>query len=305
MAVLVFALAVLGVFATSYITSKTTTRTQSQAAADVPFTNRMPFKQALTISGRLMPQETPVTSVGAETLYNKDLNFILYTQFPQDFANTSLAADKLKALSLPIAIDQSVILQTAQSQGLITLTSDIFNNLNKDYVKRGKNVKSLTDKLSGGEEIISGGAISVWYHNVKLPSIPMDQARTLALSKITTVYDDFRAGKLTFQQACDQIKNDATLAQIDLSYQKNACVTFTDQSVSEPILLRDIFNKALLKLQPGQVSPILEYPPRKTKMQLSEEYFIFMTVFSRSNSGKGSFDEMLNSWKNNYAITIL
>lgn len=269
------------------------------------------LEDALSDKGKFMPQETPVAIVGKEQLYYKDLNYILYLLFPDSFDTLNKPMEELKKLALDEAVNQSTILQMGGQQELVTLTPLIFNSLDKDYQLRAKTVKEIQDKLISGQELISGGAISVWYHNVRMPSIPLDEARTIAQSKIQAVYDTMKTDMTggmkiqdAFDKACNTLKNDSSLSSIDTSYDRNACVTFTDKPLDEPILVRDYLNQALHKLQSGQVSGILEYPPKKTKTQMSEEYFIYMIMFSRTNSGKGSFDEKLQIQKGNYGVKV-
>lgn len=261
--------------------------------------------EATTTNGRLLPQDQPVAKIGSETIFNRDLNYILATQFPQDYANSDPAV--LRNLALPIAIDQSVLLQENRKKGLAKLSPELFNNPAKNYHERDKLVQKLTGQQKAKDEKISGGLISVWYHNVKMPSIPLSDAQNLAYKTITTVYNNLKSqpvNKAAFVQAAETIKNNSALAQIDPSYKGNAYFEFSDKTRNEPISVRPAIDQEIWKLKPGELSKIVPIPAARVQFgQQDEEFFVIVTVYSRTNTGQGNFADWLTSVKKGYPVT--
>jgi hypothetical protein len=246
-----------------------------------------------------------MAKVGEETIYGEDLNYILENEYPADFASKSADMEMLKKKSLLTAIDDSVILQSGQKAGFIKLTPDIFNNINKEYTLRNKTVKELTAKFKAKEEKISGGMISIWFHNVSLPSIPLDEAEKLAKTKIEKVYIDIKSGKITFKEGGKAVQNDTELIKIDKNYKGNAIYEFSERISSQATFIYSDMETALWSLKEEEMSPVIRHPKEGIPLgSQQEEFYAIIKVYKRENLGQGSFWDWLEKEKEQYVITL-
>ena len=258
--------------------------------------------EALTDKGKF-PSGEKVAQVGQEIIYGRDLNYILYEEFPQDFFSPSASISAVKQKSLITAINDSVLLQSEAKEGLINLTPVIFNNLNKNQQLRKKKVQEITKRRMATEEKISGAAISIWYHNVQPPSIPIYEAEKLAKSKIQEVYNDIKQGKITFQEGGEIVRNDSELAKIDPSFRGNAYMGFDDLSPPQQPFTYKALNQAVSSLKEGEISNILKIVSPNDKNP-DEEFYAFVKIFKRTNRGSGNFFSWLEKEKKSYEIVV-
>ena len=259
--------------------------------------------EALTDKGKF-PSGEKVAQVGEEIIYGRDMNYILYEEFPQDFFSPAASISALKQKGILTAINDSVLLQSEAREGLISLTPMIFNNPNKNLLLRKKRVQEITKRRIATEEKISGAAISIWYHNVKPPSIPIDEAEKLAKTKIEKVYNDVKQGKITFQEGGNRIMNDTALAKIDFSYKGNAYMEFTEKAIDDRPFAHSKLNEVLLSLKEEEMSEIIKVVSPPDSQNPDEEFYAFVKIFKRTNRGSGNFFSWLEKEKKSYEIVV-
>lgn len=224
-----------------------------------------------------------LATVGSEPIYGSDLNYVLYTNYP----NNTLTDPQAKKVALESAATTSAILQAAKVQNIVTVSDQILTS--KDYASKTKLVNQIRDIISAKSTKYSASAISIWYYNATAPKISESQARQIARSKIARLLNDLRTGKINMQQAGEQIKNDTSLAQIDSNYRGNAYSSFNDWTIDNPPFSFSIMNKTVLSMNPKQYSDIIEI---EISTGMIEKLF---TILYLDNVQDGQFDS-LSSW---------
>ncbi len=263
----------------------------------------------LNNKGPFLPQEHVAAKVGEESIYNKDLNYAVYSRYYSELIKPSTSAANLKYKVLSELIDDSILLQASQLYpqifGTVNLNQSIFDNIDKDYQQRENTLEKLKDSFNNKlEEKISGGRISIWYHNVNPPTkYTIDEARTIAQNKIQAIYQNLISGKITFSEAGNQIKNDGSLADLDPNYKGNAVYLFDNVSPDTIAFPSQQIKDTVLHLKPGQISTITEQQNPKPS-NIGEEFFAIWTITNITNSNEGDLSNWIDKQKSSFNITI-
>ncbi len=211
--------------------------------------------------------KAPIMTVDQETLYGCDLNalFILYE--PQAYIQATAISPQDSTLNsvLDGLITNSALLQEGKNQGLISLTSNIFNSPDKDMFSRLAAVKSMRtvfeDQL---EKRVDFEVITIYFHNQVDPLIPLEEAKAVAKAKMDILYERLKAGEITMEQAgaeiaADQIVGDTTgvsLSQLDPIYDKNAYISRIGHKFNARIFKDPVYDDELRSLGEGQISTV-------------------------------------------------
>lgn len=245
-----------------------------------------------------------IAKVGAEFLYQVDLDLELSFYPPSEDINTA------KQVIYDKMVTDSVILQGASGERLITLDDKIFNSPIKtqaDYIKRVQTVKTAKTALETRGEI-QGAYVSIWFNNnrpasetegdeTKLQQI--EDKKKQALDKITPLHDKVAAGEMTIIQAGEAIRNDPTLESLDPAYKVNAISDFS-VSPSEAITIDPDFDAILKGLAVNGVTEVtlLQAHQIDTNKVIDASY-VFGTVTNKSTST--SYETWLGQKRSAYA----
>lgn len=224
-----------------------------------------------------------IAKVGEELIYQKDLDTEM-SYYPK--VKPVKQAETRKFLLEKIATD-SAILQGAKADGFISLDSSVFNAPNKDYLKRIKLVEQAKKAVADQTDGIEGMVVSIWFYNIKPGAVGYTKGKEIAYQKITKLQEDVKSKKMTIQQAAAQIRNDASLVQVDPSYKSNALFAFK-AGRNQKISFSPQFNALLWKLQEGDISDVFlaqdrEKPSGDKKI---DAVYMFGTVTKRISTGK-------------------
>lgn len=274
------------------------------------------LSEALTTKGRL-PQDQKIAQVGQEIIYGRDLNYILYQDFPSSFYSNTATPEALIQTALPSAVNNSILLQASYPPGTPGsptggnqnnsnfLTPDIFNNPNKDETLRQQKIQEITNARRKSNETVSGALITVWLHNVDPPSIPYPDADKLAKDTITGLYNRLISGQMTFREAGAFIRNDQELSKIDFNYRGNAYYEFKDQNVNVPPFTFSQLNSVIESLDTGQMSQIIRVPDASSAPGTKEEeFYAIIKVYNRTNQGNGNIGNWIDSQRAKFTVTI-
>lgn len=260
------------------------------------------INQAIT-NGRF-ESTRPVAKVGNETLYGNDLNYVLAVNFPDQYQNPNISDSQLKQLGLPLLASQSALLQLANQISPATqINSGVYNSDQKDIWARAQLVQKLTEAYQSQELHFTGKMLTIWYHNVRLPSIPLAQAQQLAKSKIDSLYTRIKSHTLTIDSAANQIRSDSELAKIDPNYKGNALTVFDGATQSNPPFTFSELNQALFQLKSGELSTVIKVPTTATK-STDEEFYAIIQVDKVTNTRNQTLDEWLSENIQKYPITV-
>lgn len=241
-----------------------------------------------------------IAKVGEEILYGSDFNYMFdnYTTYiyrPADKGVVSKENPEDVKNVLDYLTHQSMVLQVARTQKLIELNDKIYNNPNKDWSLRVQTYANAIRLLESKEEKVTISMISAWYYNTKPPKGDVEAARLLAKSKIEKVHADIKSGKITFEQGGKLLASDVVFADLDFNYKRNNYVIIRNRPVSS-VFTFEPMNEVMRKLNPGQVSEIIEINAKELdpKAQLDERFFAFMKLNSAENKGLGTYDSLMN-----------
>lgn len=241
-----------------------------------------------------------IAQVGEEKIYQADLNFELAAQGGIDKKDIK----EKQRLFKKIAAD-SIIIQQAVKDNIITADQTVYNSPDKDYQKRVNLVKEIREKVNDMSNQTSGVAYSIWFWNTKPGEMGVEKGKQFALEKITRVHKMLKDKKIDASGAGEMIKNDSTLSQIDPAYQTNAFFNFTKKgnSVTQSKEMDIIIDS----LKEGEVSDIVLGKLTNTKTgQVTENYYAFATVTKKvTSSGFNSFKDWFDKNKKGYAIKYL
>lgn len=244
-----------------------------------------------------VPGDKVIVKAGEEEIYKEDFDF--------EFASYPLNAQIDKKIILDKLINDSVILQSAQKEGLITLDPTVFNSPSKNYLKRIDLIGTAKNKVNEGKESIQGKVISIFVLNGPVGPLGYEKSRQIVFDKITSLQARVKANEITVDQAIEEIKDDSGLEQIDKAYKTNASFNFIREK-DEPITRIDKMNEQLRTLKEGEVSDIFAYAYKnsQTKEEFDTYYSFGIVEKVVKNPNLPNFETWLNNGKKNYEISI-
>ncbi|MCX7997050.1 MAG: hypothetical protein N2691_04865 [Patescibacteria group bacterium] len=280
---------------------------ESGSAAPTGFGGENPFDRdpdpaTANIDPNIGPQERQqalqsgaFAKVGEEFLYENDLNYEL-AYYP------TLPGQDPEQIVVAKMIEDSIILQGAAADKLITLDTTVFNSPDKDYAKRTQLVAKAREIVETKSVVLEGTVIAIWFHNMQPGPAGYEAGKKLASDEIKRLLAEIRAKRLTLKQAGEQIKNNAALAQVDPNYRGNAIFDFAVRRGGKITYSPDI-DAEIFKLTPGQVSGVLtgkDLDPL-TGNRIDAVYMI-AEVTNRNTSAISNFDSWLDGKKRIYEI---
>ena len=133
----------------------------------------------------------------------------------------------------------------------------------------------------------------------------LEEAKSLANSKIQKVYNLIKNGSITFGKGGQMIKNDGDLATIDKNYKGNAYFEFTDKRLDKNVFVYKDLNDLLRKLSEGEMTEVFQHPdPSIPLCTEEEEFYGIIKVTKRTNPGNGSYADWLKKEKEKYEISV-
>jgi len=240
-----------------------------------------------------------VATVGSETIYGDDLNYVLAKNYLKSTGNKT--NEELKELALDIVAKESALLQAANDEGSIELTEEIFNNPNKNQIERKKKVEEIRDAIENNAEKFTTSAIAIWYYDMDKPFIPEVQARQIARTKITQYHSQIKAGEISMEEAGEAVKKDASLRKQDINYEGNAYVLNKDWNSDEPPFTFQTLNETALNLEEGQVSEVIEIIREKP---LIEKFFIIIKMEKRQQGNNVVISEWTKDALERYPLNV-
>ncbi len=242
------------------------------------------------------PADKIILKVGEENIYEKDLDTEL-AYFPGKKTLTT------KERLLKKLIKDSIVLQAAKTDGLITLSDSVFNSLNKNYLQRVQLVSSVTQLIENKQKSLSGNIISIWFDNTQPGPAGYNKGKEIALQKITQLQAAVKNKQITIEQAGQQIIQDTNLAQVDPSYAANAILPFS-VNTTDKISFDPTFDAKLRSLPASGVSDVYLIKDKDNTGNLVDAVYMFGQVLDRkSGSAGGDFDTWYAQKVSNYAIT--
>lgn len=239
-----------------------------------------------------------VLRVGEEYIYQSDIEAresIYFGDLTED-VRTQIRTD---------LIHESVAIQEAIKQGILTSTGTYYNRPDKNLSQRAQALAQVQTELEGTMGQISGTVISIWFQNITPGPLGYERSKQLALQKITSLHTRVRSRQITIQQAAEEIRNDESLAQLNPAYVQNAEYPFDETNINEVTLFPEI-NEAVAKLKAGEVSPIITAKGSTDLDRDTEILYAFGAVTQNTLEGQGlTYKEWLEQKVAAYQVTQL
>lgn len=236
-----------------------------------------------------------IGKVGDENIYQKDLDTELMN-YP-DVQGVDKRAVLLQKMS-----KDSIILQAAQKEGLVTLDASVYNSPQKDYAKRVSLVADVMNKIDERKNTIEGNIVTIWFFNGTAGAVGYERGREIANQKITALHTNVTGKKMTMQQAGDAIRADSSLASVDRSYKVNASRTFKGTS-TDAITIDPNFDAVIRKLKPGEITPVfLAKSTDPDTKEVLDSLYMFAQVTKNSSGSSVTFDQWYAQQEKQYAI---
>jgi hypothetical protein len=202
-------------------------------------------------------------------------------------------------------IEDSIILQAGQKEGLIELTSDIFNNRNKNYTNRLKAVELVKSKVGARQETITVELFALWFYNTQPAEIGLEKGKQIAFQKMSAIHSQLKTKKIDSKQAADLIKSDTSLAQLDKAYVSNAYSEVT-ATPEEHLTFDNEFDAKIRALQPGDITDLyLAKFSYKKDQPPSDVAYVIAKMVDKKNGVITSQTEWLQDYKKQYEVTVL
>lgn len=251
------------------------------------------------------PAKDVIAQIGKETLFGEDLNYELKVYFPQVLKTKDPVPEEIKNKALDQIVKDSILLQAAADEGVISLNEKVFNNQKKDQRQRNIMINSIEEKIN--KKLINwvkGEMISIWFKNIYEPKMGLTVARQVTREKMEAIYNDLTAGVLpSLKEAGEVIKNDPALALIDPSYKGNAYLEFEIKQ-GESFFIDPKVQEEAFKLQVGQLSEILVGQDQNPGGEFYDCNFIVMKILKRELKGYQSVEDWFNQKSKNYEVEI-
>lgn len=237
-----------------------------------------------------------IGKVGDENIYQKDLDTEVMN-YP-DVQGVDKRAVLLQKMS-----KDSIILQAAQKEGLLTLDAAVFNSPQKDYAKRVSLVADVMKKIDERKNTIEGTIVAIWFYNGTAGPVGYERGRDIANAKITALHTNVTSKKMTMQQAGNAIRADSSLASVDKAYKVNASRTFKG-TTTDAITIDPNFDAVIRKLKPSEISSVfLAKSTDPDTKQVLDSLYMFAQVTKNASGTSVTFDQWYAQQEKQYAIS--
>lgn len=239
---------------------------------------------------------TAIAKVGDEYIFQEDLDIEL-ANYP------GTRDDNTKKMLLQKLVSDSIVVQAADKDKILALNPAVYNLSDKDYGKRISDIKAIEKKINSSTDQISGGIVSVWFHNYEVPAMGLEKAKQTAFDRVSALHQRVLSKEITIAQAGNIIKSDPFYAQLDVGYKNNAFAAFSDPK-GDHISVDENFNKEIWKLRPGEITPVfLGWNVNGFTNQEEEAFYAFAQVEAKVDTGNTqNFNRWLEAQKPNYEV---
>jgi hypothetical protein len=236
-------------------------------------------------------------TVGDELIYQTDL------EQEKSMYLSTVTPEIETALQVKLQED-SILLQEAGKQGLLVLDKSFYNSPSKNYQMRMVQVAAAKQELLEKElQASQGELVAIWFYNTAPAPMGYEAGKKVAFEKITALHKRVIAGELTMKQAGEQIKADASLAQVDPAYQSNAYDTFV-LVPDQKIVFEDRADQVIRATPPGAITDVLVLEDSVGESDEKQEaLYLFAQIANTTGIDPVALTVWLEKMKPAYAIT--
>lgn len=242
-----------------------------------------------------------IAKVGDESLFQKDFE-VEYTSFPK--SGSSLSDKQVKDMLVAKMIRDSVILQGAAEENMVSLDQSVFNTYSKDYYKRTRLVASAEALLKKQEGKLEGSRLAMYIFNVAFGRNGYAKSKEMAMSKMRALYEQVRLRKITMQQAAEKIRADEFLSGNDVNYKGNAYFEFK-AGKGEKITSFPEFDSMIQKLNLGEITSLYVAKDKHPVTKEPIDAIVMFAEVTRVPVGiQKTFDEWYAEKSGQYEVKI-
>ncbi|MCR4263903.1 MAG: hypothetical protein NUV98_04265 [Candidatus Roizmanbacteria bacterium] len=240
-------------------------------------------------------RSTAILKVGDETLYTED---------------THHAKTKIPQLSdaevLDMIVRDSVILQSGEERGYVTLNSSVFNNTLKNMGKRDELVDEVKQKYTASvEERISGTVITVWFAHPGVEAAEIAQRKDRAYDIIKPYFDAVGNNTMSLAEVAEELRTNTELATLDPAYETNTSFSFYTKPATVQIVSDTDFDQHLKQLPLNTLSDLSVGHVSLGTGELVEAVYLFGMLTDRQQTEPIPFEAWVQAERNQYTITKL
>jgi len=187
-----------------------------------------------------------------------------------------------------ILTEEAIILNEGIKKGII--------NPNENFLDPNKIEFAREYFRKEGTTYISGEGISVWFYNMKPPTMGVEAAKTKTHVFIKNLREKVVRGEITMKQAGEIIASYDELAEIDVAYKTNAYFTFEFVKPNQKLFNDPELNKILWQFEEGKITPILigkDYTPSGWY----EAYFIVIKINAKKIQEFDTIEQLIEKRK--------
>lgn len=249
-------------------------------------------------SGDEQKPDNAIAKVGKEYIFQRDLDYELTFQ-------PGAKTDELKKMLTQKLVGDSVALQAAQQEKLVSLGNTEFNVEAKDYQKRFDTIRDIRKTVDNRIDHISGTMVSVWFNNMKPAKIGLEQGKQEAFKRISALHQRVVDKEITIEQAGNAIKNDPSYDSLDFGYMNNALYEFNFPK-GRQITFDKGYDEILWKTNSGDLTEVyLGKTVNEFSGKEEESFYIFALVKEKVDRGNGlDYQKWVEKQKKNYEINI-
>lgn len=237
-----------------------------------------------------------VATVGKEDIYKTYLNKELEL-YPAD------KTQKVKESLLNKVIRDSVILQGAETEGIIKDYIKGENLTTQEYLKRTAEAQRVERYIKSQSNGINLTLVTVWFFNNNyIGPKGLAEGKKIAYAKIKPLYDKVQKKEITITEAGQLIATDTSLKQIDPSYESNA-LSKVYAPKGDKITHWPEFDALVWKAKVGELTPLYLGDDVYQGKKIDAIYMFARVDKKIENSKYESFDAWYEKQKNTYDVT--
>ncbi len=240
-------------------------------------------------------EPTVVVQVGSKNIYESDVERLMFT-YPR---NDDTDATELRALATDRLVEDSIILQAAQDQGLIDYSDEDLQTLHTFAEPRQKVIGEIKQKVIESTERIEGEIVSIWfYNNYMAGPLGYEGSKERAREIIESYHSAVVDGSQSIEEVGDAIRANEELAELDAAYKENASWDFSINPGERASKIPEL-DEELWALEEGAPSDIYTFEAGHENVPVA---YFFGVVKERHDGLYNNYDTWLQEQKEKYAV---
>ncbi len=255
-----------------------------------------------------------IGQVGDKKIIGSDFNSYLNKYYPTYWDQDKSTIEEIASQVKNSLASNAAIVLAAKDENIITDSELTSYFSDPSGTKANDIISKVNTFIDNNSAKMDYYIISIWYYNMYEPEIPLAQAETIALSKITDIHNRVQTNKISIYDAADLITNDASLKQLDSNYQGNAFLNIGNATKSDEVSRFPEIDTAAKNLKAGEISPIIKVVKNgqaatgvadikftaDDKLDANEMFYAFVKASNQVNGKYEGLENWINQAKVKY-----